>query len=111
MAGLAALLRERFPKLTATQIVDRILATARRPAGARSALQIGRGVIDPVAALTAVPDVLAPETGPAATAVLPGTAARPTPTPSGPYVPIAATAVLAACCAAVAGRARRASGG
>ena len=32
-AGLAALVRERFPELTAAQVVDRILATARRPAG------------------------------------------------------------------------------
>jgi hypothetical protein len=55
VAGLAALLRERSRKLTAAQIVDRILATARRPAGGRSALQLGRGVIDPVAALGAVP--------------------------------------------------------
>ena len=107
-AGLAALLRERFPKLTAAQIVDRILATARRPAGGRATLQLGRGVIDPVAALTAVPDVLRPGTQPAATAGLHGTAARPASTPPGGlFGPLAAAAVLAACCAAVAGRLRR----
>jgi membrane-anchored mycosin MYCP len=107
VAGLAALLRERFPKLTATQIVDRILATARRPTGTRSTLQLGRGVIDPIAALTTVPDVLTPETRPAASAAFPGTPTHPTPAPSDPLVPIAATAALAAYCAAAAGRARR----
>jgi membrane-anchored mycosin MYCP len=108
VAGLAALLRERFPKLTAAQVVDRILATARRPAGGRSALQLGRGVIDPVAALTAVPDVLSPDVAAAAIAALPGTTARPGPSPTGgALVPVAATAVIAACCAAAVGRLRR----
>lgn len=59
VAGLAALVRERFPELTAAQVVDRILATARRaPGGHDDAL--GHGVIDPAAALTAVPEVLTP---------------------------------------------------
>ena len=79
VAGLAALLRERFPRLTAAQVVDRIVATARRPAGGRSALQVGRGVVDPLAALTAVPDVLPPDPPRAASAPLAGTTARPEP--------------------------------
>ena len=75
VSGLAALLRERYPELTAAQVVDRILATARRPAGGRSKL-LGHGVIDPVAALTAVPDVLAPDAAPQ-----PGTVALSPPGP------------------------------
>jgi membrane-anchored mycosin MYCP len=107
-AGLAALVRERFPELTAAQVVDRILATARRPAGGRSALQVGRGVIDPLAALTAVPAVLTPDASQAATAPLAGTQAHPSPSPSGgPLVPIAATVAIAACCALAASRLRR----
>ncbi len=58
VAGLAALVRERFPELTATQVVDRILATARRPAGGRDD-RLGHGDLDPVAALTAEPAALA----------------------------------------------------
>lgn len=74
VAGLAALVRERFPELTAAQVVDRILATARRPAGGRDAA-LGVGVIDPVAALTAEPAVLeVPEVpAQAPTAALAGT--------------------------------------
>jgi membrane-anchored mycosin MYCP len=60
VSGLAALLRERYPKLTARQITDRIVATARRPADGRDDT-VGYGVIDPLAALTAVPTVLMPE--------------------------------------------------
>lgn len=59
VAGLAALVRERFPELTAQQVTDRILATARRPAGGQDDA-LGYGVIDPIAALTAVPAVLVP---------------------------------------------------
>ena len=95
-SGLAALLRERFPKLTAAQVVDRILATARRPAGGRSAA-LGRGVIDPVTALTAVPDVLSPDAPRAQTAALPGSAAGSTPAPAGLPLEPAAGALLVLC--------------
>jgi membrane-anchored mycosin MYCP len=100
VSGLAALVRERFPRLTAAQVVERILATTRRPAGGRSDL-VGRGVIDPVAALTAVPDVLSPDTSaPQVPIALPGTA--PGQTTSTPNVPIepAAGALIAAVVAA-----------
>jgi membrane-anchored mycosin MYCP len=105
-AGLAALVRERFPELTAAQVVDRILATARRPAGGRPALQVGRGVIDPLAALTAVPTVLTPDASQAATAPLVGTTAHPGPPPSdGPLLLLgAAAAALTACWAAAVNR-------
>lgn len=108
VAGLAALLKERFPQLTAAQVVDRILATARRPAGGRSALQVGRGVVDPMAALTAVPDVLPPGPARAASAPLAGTAARPEILPpDSPFVPLTGAAVLVGCLAAAASRLRR----
>ncbi|GAA2550536.1 type VII secretion-associated serine protease mycosin [Pseudonocardia hydrocarbonoxydans] len=87
VAGLAALVRERFPELTAAQVVDRILATARRPAGGRDAA-LGLGVIDPVAALTAEPAVLEVTDGPAQapTATLAGT--DPVGDPPAPLPPV-----------------------
>ena len=51
VSGLAALLRQRFPDLTAAQIINRITATARHPGGGVDNY-VGAGVIDPVAALT-----------------------------------------------------------
>jgi membrane-anchored mycosin MYCP len=83
VAGLAALIRERFPELTAREVVDRILATARRTPDARGAL--GHGIIDPLSALTAVPAQLAPAElaqAPAPIADLPGTAPHPDPPPA-----------------------------
>ncbi len=54
VAGLAALVRDRFEDLTAKQVMHRIRATAAHPAatGGRNNL-VGYGMIDPVAALTA----------------------------------------------------------
>lgn len=52
VAGLAALLRERFPALTAPQIYERITRTATG-GGHGEDWRIGAGIIDPVAALTA----------------------------------------------------------
>ena len=52
VAGLAALLRERFPALTAPQIYERITRTATG-GGHGDDWRIGAGIIDPVAALTA----------------------------------------------------------
>ena len=51
VSGLAALLKQRFPGLTAAQIINRITATARHPGGGVDN-EVGAGVIDPVAALT-----------------------------------------------------------
>ncbi|MGV9710587.1 type VII secretion-associated serine protease mycosin [Gordonia sp. NPDC003424] len=51
VAGTVALVRARFPTLTARQVMDRITRTAHAP-GAGHDSQIGHGVIDPVAALT-----------------------------------------------------------
>ena len=68
VAGVAALLRERFPSLTPDQIADRIRATARHPARGRDD-HVGYGVIDPAAALTAEPLLLRPSPDPAGGAV------------------------------------------
>lgn len=56
VSGVAALVRQRFPDLTAAQVMNRITATARHPGGGVDNF-VGAGVIDPVAALTwDVPD-------------------------------------------------------
>jgi membrane-anchored mycosin MYCP len=54
VAGLAALLRAKYPRMSAREIMYRIEATAQHPSapGGRDN-QVGYGVIDPVAALTA----------------------------------------------------------
>ncbi|MGI9162717.1 MAG: S8 family serine peptidase, partial [Mycobacterium sp.] len=65
VSGVAALVRARFPRLSAHQIVNRILRTAHSPARGVDN-QVGHGVIDPVAALTFdIPpgEVLAPGAG------------------------------------------------
>jgi membrane-anchored mycosin MYCP len=55
VAGLAALIRERYPDLNAYQVMARIEKTTQQAAGKNGwNNQIGHGVIDPIAALTAV---------------------------------------------------------
>ncbi|MCV6979819.1 type VII secretion-associated serine protease mycosin [Mycolicibacterium pulveris] len=51
VAGAAALVRSRFPELTAQQVIDRLTASAQGAARAPSNLT-GAGLVDPVAALT-----------------------------------------------------------
>jgi membrane-anchored mycosin MYCP len=55
VAGAAALVRERFPALTARQVMNRIITTASHPAatGERDNL-VGHGMINPLGALTAI---------------------------------------------------------
>ena len=53
VAGTVALVRERFPELTARQVMARVEATAHAPAGGVDNL-VGHGIIDPVAAVTDV---------------------------------------------------------
>ncbi|MCR5978753.1 type VII secretion-associated serine protease mycosin [Gordonia jinghuaiqii] len=52
VAGTAALIRARFPDLSAREVMDRIIETAHSP-GTGHDHRIGHGVVDPVAALTA----------------------------------------------------------
>jgi membrane-anchored mycosin MYCP len=51
VSGLAALVRSRFPDLSARQVMARIEATAHRPAGGWNPL-VGNGTVDPQAALS-----------------------------------------------------------
>jgi membrane-anchored mycosin MYCP len=51
VSGVAALVRARFPELSAHQVINRILQTAHNPPRGVDN-QVGYGVIDPVAALT-----------------------------------------------------------
>ncbi|MER7858115.1 type VII secretion-associated serine protease mycosin [Amycolatopsis japonica] len=55
VAGVAALVRQKFPDLNARQVMTRIKETAQHPAapGGRDNF-VGFGVIDPIAALTAI---------------------------------------------------------
>ncbi|MGO3325693.1 type VII secretion-associated serine protease mycosin [Gordonia sp. (in: high G+C Gram-positive bacteria)] len=50
VAGVAALVRSRFPEMSAAQVIERIVATAH---GGGHDGALGAGVVDPVAALTA----------------------------------------------------------
>ncbi|WP_446224429.1 type VII secretion-associated serine protease mycosin [Nocardia sp. IBHARD005] len=61
VAGVAALVRDRFPDLTAKQVIQRLQATAHAPAEGWNPY-IGYGAVDPVAALTnEVPKELPPK--------------------------------------------------
>jgi membrane-anchored mycosin MYCP len=51
VAGVAALVRSKYPELNATQVIHRITATADNAARAPSNV-VGAGTLDPVAALT-----------------------------------------------------------
>ncbi|ODR04183.1 type VII secretion-associated serine protease [Mycolicibacillus koreensis] len=51
VSGVAALVRARFPGLSAHQVINRIVATAHNPARGVDN-QVGAGLVDPVAALT-----------------------------------------------------------
>ncbi len=54
VAGLAALVRERFPQLSAREVTERIEQTAESIEGGHDSA-VGHGMVDPVAALTGVP--------------------------------------------------------
>lgn len=59
VSGLAALIRQRYPALTAHQVIERIKRTAHEPSQEMSSL-LGSGVVDPSAALTDPIDVSVP---------------------------------------------------
>ncbi len=98
VSGVAALVRSRFPELTAAQVVERLTATAHNGARAPSDL-VGAGTVDPVAALTWQLDVPAPRAS--STRI-----AAPEPPPTENHAPrtaaFAGTAVLALAVAMIA---------
>ncbi len=51
VSGVAALVRAKYPELTAHQVINRLISTARPPARGVDN-QVGHGIVDPVAALT-----------------------------------------------------------
>ncbi|HWE90219.1 MAG TPA: type VII secretion-associated serine protease mycosin [Pseudonocardiaceae bacterium] len=55
VAGVAALVRKKFPTMSARQVMQRLEATAQHPSGGADGRNsaVGYGVIDPMAALTA----------------------------------------------------------
>lgn len=56
VSGVAALVRAKYPQLSAYQVINRLTRTARAPARGVDN-QVGHGIVDPVAALTwDVPD-------------------------------------------------------
>jgi membrane-anchored mycosin MYCP len=59
VSGLAALMRSRFPKLTARQVMQRIEATAHHPPGGWDPL-VGAGVVDFLAAVSTDPPASPP---------------------------------------------------
>ena len=108
VSGVAALVRSKYPDLTATQVVHRLTATARGGARAPSNV-VGAGSVDPVAALTwqlpagnqpgaAPPKPVAGPPAPAPTDTTPRTVA---------LAGSAALAAMVAAAAAVAAIARR----
>lgn len=87
VSGVAALVRSRFPELTAQQVVSRITATAHTSARSPSNL-VGSGSVDPVAALTwQVPAEIGVDP-----AAVRQTAAPPLPTPQDPMPRVVAFA-------------------
>ncbi|KAB1920611.1 type VII secretion-associated serine protease mycosin, partial [Micromonospora noduli] len=76
VSGLAALIRSKYPDLSAPNVINRIIRTARDAGVSGRDPQYGFGVIDPTKALTAnVPPVTAnPLLDPAAAATDPGPA-------------------------------------
>ncbi|MCV7316543.1 S8 family serine peptidase [Mycolicibacillus parakoreensis] len=92
VSGVAALVRARFPALTAHQVITRIVATAHHPARGVDN-RVGSGVVDPVAALTF--DVPAgPAQAPAAHTRL--VSPRPSPAPADHRARAAAVGLAAA---------------
>ncbi|WP_020380063.1 S8 family serine peptidase [Nocardiopsis potens] len=63
VAGTAALVRSREPGLTAGETAERLVATAYPAPGESAGALLGAGTLDPVAALTAAPAPVSPESG------------------------------------------------
>jgi membrane-anchored mycosin MYCP len=105
VAGVAALVRSKYPQLSATQVMQRITASAHKGARAPSNV-VGAGTVDPVAALTWELPAGTDSQAPAVKQL----AAPPEPAPKDPtprIVAFAGTAVLALAVAVVAAIAAR----
>jgi membrane-anchored mycosin MYCP len=76
VSGLAALIRQRYPQLSAHQVIERIKRTAHTPSEAVESL-LGYGPVDPLAALTAPVD----DSIPMVAANIPSVQAVPDPPP------------------------------
>jgi membrane-anchored mycosin MYCP len=72
VSGIAALVRSRLPQLSARQVMARIKDTAHHPAGDWNP-QVGHGVVDPLAVVSADSPV-APAATTSAASVVPATA-------------------------------------
>jgi membrane-anchored mycosin MYCP len=115
VSGVAALVRSRCPELTARQVMQRIEATAHRPAGGWSPV-IGNGEIDPQAAISTDPVAntaapAAPSTRVVGTPSPPPSAQSPTKGHPGTIAILGTAGCAAAAAAALAftaGRSRRA---
>jgi type VII secretion-associated serine protease mycosin len=100
VSGVAALVRSKYPALTAQQVLRRITATAHNGARAPSNV-VGAGIVDPVAALTwELPASPATEAAPTKPIAAPPAPPRKDNTPR--TVAFAGTAALALLVAAVA---------
>jgi len=99
VSGVAALVRSTYPQLTATQVVQRLTATAHNGARAPSDV-VGAGNVDPVAALTWQLPAGQQAGAPATRVAVPAAAPPPDTTPR--TVALAGTAALAVAVAAVA---------
>lgn len=113
VAGAAALVRDYHPALSARQVAERLYAGADQPSTAVPNERIGHGVVEPLAAVTLVPDSELPRTPPAEDLTMPQVVS-PDPTPSNRALWLAgiATAVallIAGPAAAAAARRRRAA--
>ena len=112
VSGLTALVRSRFPELSARQAMQRVESTAHRPPGGWNPF-VGSGVVDPMAALSDRP--LVPTT------VAPSATQRPIAPPAQPRAPdtagrttaltgVAGCAAMLAAGLALVGPARRLTG-
>ncbi|MEY8018384.1 type VII secretion-associated serine protease mycosin [Mycobacterium servetii] len=99
VAGVAALVRSMYPRLTAAEVVHRLTATAHNGARAPSDI-VGAGSVDPAAALTWQLPAAGPPAAPAKPVAVPAAAAPADTTPR--TVAVAGTAALAVAVAAVA---------
>lgn len=101
VSGIAALVRAKYPDLSAHQVIHRLQATAHPPAAGRDPV-VGYGVVDPVAALTwdIAPGALLPPGAVRGPLVLPPPPIQRDPRPGQTAATI--TAVMAASLVAVA---------